>query len=94
MLQLLRRPFSSQPGLLDIVSMLREQTSLSINLCRKAALESNLDFNRALEILAKSANTAFKPSVCTGTSTFGNEGLIGIKGSSNLKCLLKVQFFQ
>lgn len=94
MLQLLRRSYSSQPGLLDVVSMLRKQTSLSINLCRKAALESNLDFNRALEILAKSANTAFKPSVCTGTSTLGNEGLIGITGSSNLKCLLEVKFFK
>lgn len=93
MLQLWRRSFSSQPGIIDVVSMLRQQTSLSMNLCRKAALESNLDFDRALEILAKSANTAFKPSGCTGTSTFGNEGLIGITGSSNMKCLLEVEIF-
>lgn len=92
MLQLLRRSFSSQPqpSLLDVVSKLRSQTSLSMNLCRKAALESNLDFNGALGILAKSANTAFKPSVSAGMSTFGNEGLIGVMGSSNLKCLLEV----
>jgi translation elongation factor EF-Ts len=90
MLQLLRRSFSSKPILLDIISKLRDQTSLGVNLCRKAALESNLDFNRALEILAKSSNITFKPSGSVGMSTFGNDGLVGIMGSTNIKCLLEV----
>lgn len=89
MLQLLRRSYSSQPKLLDVVSKLRDQTSLSINLCRKAAIESNLDFNLALEILSKSANVAFKPSLA-GVYNFGKEGLIGIMGSAEKKCLIEV----
>jgi hypothetical protein len=90
MLQLLRRSYSSQPKLLDVVSKLRDQTSISMNLCRKAAIESNLDFNLALEILSKSANVAFKPSLA-GVSNFGKEGLIGIMGSAERKCLIEVQ---
>ena len=81
------RAFSSQPNLLEIVSKLRSQTALSMNLCRKAALDSNLDFNLALQILSKSAHTPIKSDV----SNFGNEGLVGVMGCAKRKCLLEVK---
>lgn len=92
MMQLWRRAYSSQPKLLDVVSKLRDQTSLGMDLCRKAAIESNLDFNLALEILSKSTNVAFKPNLA-GVANFGKEGLIGIMGSAERKCLIEVQYF-
>lgn len=85
-----RRSFSTQPSLLDIVSKLRDQTALSINLCRKAAIESNLDFKSALEILSKSANSAFKLSASPESANFGKEGLIGIMTAVERKCLIEV----
>jgi len=84
------RAFSSQPNLLDIVSKLRNQTALSLNLCRKAALESNLDLKLALEILSKSANAPIKSDAASVASNFGIEGLIGVMGSAKRKCLIEV----
>lgn len=86
------RAFSSQPNLLHIVSKLRNQTALSMNLCRKAALESNLDFKLALEILSNSANSSFKSDTTSAASNFGIEGLVGIMGSTHCKCLIEVKF--
>lgn len=85
-----KRIFSSS-RLLDVVSKLRDETALSMNLCRKAAIESNLDYKIAIEILSKSVNESFKPT-STGIFNFGKEGLIGILGTSNRKFLLEVIF--
>lgn len=80
--------------MLEIVSKLRNQTALSMNLCRKAALESNLDFNAALQILSKSANAQIKSDVALGPSNFGKEGLIGVMGSVKRKCLIEVKLMK
>lgn len=88
------RTFSSQPNLIEIVSKLRNQTALSMNLCRKAALESNLDFNVAFQILSKTANTHIKSDAALGPSNFGKEGLIGVMGSAKRKCLIEVKLMK
>lgn len=84
-----RRYFSAQPSLLDVVSKLRNQTSMSMALCRKAALESKLNYNLALEILSKTSNKPFVPNA-EEKINFGKEGLIGIMGSYDRKCLVEV----
>ena len=60
-------------------------------MCRKAALESNFDFNLALEILSKSANASIKSDAATVISNFGIEGLIGVLGSPKRKCIIEVK---
>lgn len=90
MIMQFRRFYSAQPNLVEMVSKLRNQTSMSMNLCRKAALESNLDYNIALAILSKASDKAFKAEGVTGISNFGKEGLIGVMGSLNRKCLIEV----
>ena len=84
-----RRSFSNQSNLTDLVSKLRKETALSIALCRRAALESNFNYNCALDILSKTTNTLFKSNT-TEVVNFGKEGLIGIKGTSKQKCLIEV----
>ena len=91
MVQFFRRYFSNQVSLLDVVSKLRNRTALSMNLCHKAATEANLDYNIALEILSKSANMPFKPTM-TGVSKIGKEGLIGIMGTPKRKCIIEVKY--
>ena len=85
-----RRFFSAQPNLFELVSKLRNQTSISMNLCRKAALESNLDYKIALEILSKASAKSFKKDDVSDVTNFGKEGLIGIMGSAKRKCLIEV----
>lgn len=85
------RTFSTQPNLIQFISKLRNQTELSINLCRKAAIDSNYDLKLALEILSKSSNYQMKPEAFSGISNFGKEGLVGVYGNMNRKCLIEVK---
>lgn len=89
MMMQFRRYFSTQPSLIETVSKLRNRTSMSMSLCRKAALESNLDYNLALSILSKVSNKAIEARA-TETITFGKEGLVGVMGSFKRKCLIEV----
>lgn len=64
---------------------------MSINLCRKAALESKLDYKLALEILSQASDKSFNPNIIANNTNFGKEGLIGIMGSFSRKCLIEVR---
>lgn len=91
MLQFITRKFSSSK-LIDIVSRLRNETALSMNLCRKAAIESNFDYYKAFDLLSKSANGVIQP-ISNEVFNFGKDGLVGIFGTSIRKCLLQVLIF-
>jgi translation elongation factor EF-Ts len=86
------RTFSTQPSLLEVVSKLRNQTSLSLTMCRKAAIESNYDFQSALNLLLKSSATSLNSNF--KATSRGKDGIIGIMGYLNRKCLIEVNFLK
>lgn len=89
-MHIFQRRFFAQPSLLDIVTKLRNETSMSIQMCRKAALEARFDYGTALEMLNKANLAAVQPSSQTKLA-FGKDGLVGIYGSSEKKFLIEVK---
>ncbi len=75
-----RKYSTSQPSLTEVIAKLRNTTGLSLSLCKKAAKDSNIDYNMALDSLKKLATENVDAS-----DKRGEQGLLGVRG--NFKCL-------
>lgn len=83
------RSFASETRLLELVTRLRNETSLSISMCRKAVMESKFDYGRALNALAQmSKDAAMGRPLATAPA---KEGIVGMMGSSGRMCLVEVR---
>lgn len=72
------RTFSTaqtQPSLVNLVTKLRSDTGLSLAMCRKAAVEAELNYAKALELLKERASEGLN-----SVREPGKQGLLGVYG--------------
>lgn len=86
-----RRTFTSAPKLSDLVSRLRNETSLSMSMCRQAAVESKHDYTLAMELLSKMSKISFKPKSAEDQAA-GKEGIFSLFGDASKSYLIEVSY--
>lgn len=88
LIRISRQFYSSRPKLADLVCKLRSETAFSLDLCRKALIESNFDYSKALETVSQLARTSINSKL--NHSNVGKEGILALIGDSTIKHVLEV----